>query len=214
MFCSKCGRQLIAGGSFCANCGNRITIPQAPTYQQPIQPQPPQQPLYRNTIPGGEDVLLVMKATRRLTLTNSIVCHIVFKRNWLVLAHVTPLLTSLETARLQESLKAQNLGVMKRSAAQMHFWGNFHKRYYAMTTDAILAEDPTNLAINYGTISSVSYSCSYSTSDEDTSYDHDGLLHLTLINGDTFKFKHRDYHDKSKKDVLTGLFGQRLRYKK
>jgi hypothetical protein len=219
MFCSRCGKPLIPNAAFCPNCGSRLgTTPvqaqQPPqnTYAPPPMYQQPQQPVY--AAPGGEETLLVLKATRKLSLVNAVVCHIVFKRNWLALAHLSQNLQKTETLKLQETLKAQNVGALKRTGAQMRFWGDFHKRYYTMPTEAILAEEPMNQALNYGMIAAVEYTCGYTLSDEDGSTDYDGTLHFTLANGEVIKFKHQLHHDKAIKELLTGLFGQRLKYKK
>lgn len=223
MFCSQCGKQLIPNAVFCSTCGNRAAAvaPQSFGQQQPQQnTYVPTAPAYQppgpvnNTVPGGDDTALVLKTTRKLSLTNAVSCQIIFKPNWLVLAHLTTNLQKIENARLQESFKAQNLGMMKRSAAQMRFWGDFHKRYFSMSTSAITAEDPTNQVISYAQITSVLYQCSYTTSTEDSSYENDGKLHITLTNRDVIKLSHREVHDKAVKDLLTGLFGTRLSYKK
>lgn len=206
MFCSKCGKQLIENAAFCSGCGCRIEIPQGAAIQQPL-------PVY-SPAPSGEETVLVMKMTRKMSFSSAVVCHVVFKRNWFILAHVTPNLQRIENARLQEMMKAQNLGVMKRSAATMRFWGDFHKRYYTMPTDAILAEEPTNQAINYGMITLFDFANGYTISDDDSCYDHDGHLHLTLLSGETIKFTHQGRHDKNTYALFTGLFGPRLKYKK
>ena len=44
-FCQNCGTALGEGTKFCPGCGT--PIPQAVPQQQPVQPQPPQQPQYQ-----------------------------------------------------------------------------------------------------------------------------------------------------------------------
>ncbi len=226
MFCSTCGKQVVANAAFCSGCGSRVGAQQVPGFQQtafitPAQDTyPPQQAAYQqpqpvfSPVPSAEETLLVLKVTHKLSLANAVVCHVVFKRNWLVLAHLTTNLQKFETARLMESMKAQNLGMIKRTGAQMRFWGDFYKRYYSMTTEAILAEDMTNKAINYGMITLFDYVNGYTTSDDESSYDHEGKLHLSLASSETLKFTHQGRHDKDIYNLLTGLFGGRLRYKK
>lgn len=208
MFCSQCGKPLIPTAVFCSNCGSRAAsaAPQAPASQPP-------QPV-NNTAPGGEATVLVLSTTRKYSLTKAVACHIVFKGNWLVLAHMTPNLQKLENGRLQETFKAQNIGILKRSVETMGFWSDYYKRYFSLATDAIIAEDQSNLVISYSQISGLLFQCSYTTSDEESSYDHEGKLHITLANGETLKFTHRMHHNKDIHNALTNLFTGRLNYKK
>jgi hypothetical protein len=208
MFCSQCGKQLIPSAAFCPNCGSRVeTPPQQNTYSPP--------PVYPPA-PNAEDTLFVLKASHTLSFGNTVVCHVVFKRSWLVLAHMTVALQKRENALLTENLKAQNLGLIKRTAATMHYWGDFHKRYLAIPTEAILAEDPVNTAIRYDAISHVDYKCAYESlgNEDNSSSTINGYLHISLSSGETLKFTHQKLHSKAAQELLTGLFGQRLKYKK
>ena len=222
MFCTSCGKQIVAGAAFCQNCGSRVgqpgTPPLAPVYPAPPPPPPPRpappatgQPSYGAPVPGAEDVLLTLRMERKLSLANSVICNVVFKRQWLVLAHLTKQLLQAENAKLQ----AQGVGVFKRSAAQMRLWSDSGKRYLSMTTDAVLAEDPTNRVICYDTISSVEFKCAHETTDEDGYSNGMGKSHFVLVTGgETLKFTHQEANSRELQNALTGLFGPKLIYKR
>jgi hypothetical protein len=227
-FCTNCGKQLIEGAAFCSNCGTRApqqAAPPMPAYPMPpsLMPPPPAAPQPPKmdfgpipTASGAEDVVLLMKVNHKLGTMNAVVCHLVFKRHWLVLAHLTQRLVSAETAKLQETLKAQNLGVMKRSSAQMRFWADFQNRYYTMSTEAILAEDPSNKAIRYDAVSWSEFKCAHESTDQDGYSDGMNNSHFTIVTagGETLKFTHQNPGSRSLKDALTPLFGPRLTYKR
>jgi uncharacterized Zn finger protein (UPF0148 family) len=217
MFCSNCGKPLITGASFCQTCGARVVTEADMQVSQPPAYRPVQQQVTPPLAPAaGEDTYLLLKVTRKLSLTNAVVCHLVFRQNQLVLAHLSAALQKAETARLQEQFKAQNVGLMKRTAEQMHYWANFHQRYFSLPTGAILAEDSANQAIYYGQIAGFEFYC-YSTDtnyDDNTTTSRGGKLHISLTNGDTLKFTHQQPHDRSIENSLTLIFGQRLKYRR
>lgn len=237
MFCTNCGKTVAPDANFCGGCGSRTAPLQqqpsagaglVPSMQKPFTaPMPPIAPQYQQPVPqvpvqqaapapsAQEATELVLSVTRKLSLVKAVACHLVFKPSWVVVAHLTPALQKAETVRLQEELKAQNVGFMKRAGAQMSFWANYHTRYFEMASDAILAEDPTNQAINYGTISGVYYHCATTQYDaDDTASTKQGSLNISLTNGETLKFTHKEHHNRTIQDALTALFGPRLKYKK
>lgn len=219
MFCSKCGKQLIENAAFCSSCGSRIDMPQQPVSQQSRPDTYQQQPQTAYAAPSSDNTLLVLTATRKLSLVNAVVCNVVFKQSGFVLAHMTPALQKAENARLNNELKAQNVGVMKRTAATMSFWAKYHERYFAMPTVQILAEDPSNAAFGYAMVSSADYRC-FSTQtnyDDDggcSSYETGGKLNISLTNGETLKLTHKMTHSRTVQDALTAIFGARLKYRK
>jgi uncharacterized membrane protein len=203
MYCSKCGIQLVQGAAFCANCGNRIDI-QAPAAGPPS---------------GGDETVLILTATRKLSLMNAVVCNVVFKQSGFVLAHLTQALQKTENARLMNALKAQNVGVLKRTAATMNYWASFHERYFTMPTVQILAEDPANMAFGYAMVSSIEFRCfsrqtSYDDDGSNSSTETQGKLTISFTNGETLKMTHKMTHSRTIQDALAAIFGTRLKYRK
>jgi hypothetical protein len=178
-----------------------------------------QQPQTAYAAPSSEDTLLILTATRKLSLVNAVVCNVVFKQSGLVLAHMTPALQKMENARLNNELKAQNVGIMKRTAATMSYWAKFHERYFHMPTVQILAEDPSNAAFGYVMVTSVEYRCSSTQTNYDddggsSSYETGGKLHISLTSGETLKLTHQMTHSRTIQDTLSAIFGARLKYRK
>lgn len=236
MFCSNCGKPLVPNAAFCGNCGSKtIATPQVayqpqpaysappqtpyqapqPVYQQPPQPQAPVQPA-SSPSSVGDETRLILTVTHKLSFTNVVACSVVFKQSGLVLAHLTPALQKAESARLYEDLKAQNIGLLKRTGATMSYWAKFHERYFSMSTGQILNEDPTNSVVSYAMIASVEYRCSSTQTnyDDNTSTGTQGKLLISLTNGETLKFTHQLSHSRDIHDALTAIFGARLKYRK
>lgn len=159
MFCSQCGHKLEDASSFCSKCGHRDLQPsnqpqpqsaplvqQQPQYQQPaVQPQHfSQTPLH--TIYTDETVVWVFRANKKVSMIKKIPTYIVFMRDRVVMAHLTKDLQKSESERLRQRIKAEGKGFIKGSAEMMRYWASYGDKYYTMNTNAILAEDPLNMA--------------------------------------------------------------------
>ncbi len=223
MFCSNCGHQLSDGASFCTSCGQKVetfssAIPithqphrSSPELNQPVS-QPPYQPPYQ---PAAEQVLMVLQTNRKYSMLKMTTCHLVFMPDKVVLAYLSKERQKAENDRLSQEIKASGKGFFKGSAAMMSYWADFHKRYYQMSSQQILAEDPENLMIPNHAVSQLLFHA------YDTDYSSDGSqrttggkLNLTPAGGETLKFSHTIGHNNSIRDTLFQLFGQRLKYKR
>jgi len=224
MFCDQCGQRLEPQSNFCSRCGHKIKpVAQQPTMpaptphvQQPVR-QPVQQPVQPSTTQPDERVAWVFGATRKLSAFKVVACNMVFMRSRLVLAHLTPALQKAESARVSQEIKADGKGFFKSSAAMMRFWADYHKQYYDMPVQAILAQDASNMAVDYAAVSEVLFKCYSETTDYSDSSSGSvaqGKLHIKLTGGETIKFTHNQWHDNNLRQMLTDLFGQKLKYRK
>ncbi len=206
MFCTKCGTEIKAGSNFCTGCGTRTDA------GQPQAPRPVREPAQS----ANSGVVWVFGAQRKYSMFKMTPCNIVFMPDKLLIAYLTPALQKAENARLSAELKAQGKGFFSGSAAMVGFWADYYKKYYRMTEAAILAEDPLNVQIPYGSITGVLFRGFSETVDYDDSASNvtQGKLHFTLAGGETLKFAHSQSADRSIKDLLTRFFGTKLKYKR
>ena len=234
MFCSQCGKEASANQAFCSQCGQRLAVippvqqvyqpPVQPAYQPPVQQayQPPVQPVYQPqitpaTAPAAVDqVVWIISTTRHFSMFKVMSCSVVLMRDKVVLAHLSPALQKAESARVSQDIKANGIGFFKGSAAMMRYWAEWHKRYYTMSVQAILAEDPLNQVIAYSSISEVLFRCFSETisTDDSNSTATQGKLHFSLVNGETIKLTHTLTDVNHIRDTLASLFGNRLKYKR
>jgi len=215
MFCSQCGNEIKQGSSFCTKCGKRLVSAPSrdkPAMQAPIPPAAPKAP----APPSTETAEWVFSAQRKLSVLKMIPCNIVFMQDKAVFAYLTPALTKAENAKVSNEIKAEGAGFFKGSAAMLRFWSGYHKKYYSMTADAILAEDPSNIAVQYQNITGVLFKgFSDNTNFDDASSNvTQGKLNFSLAGGETLKFVHSQTADRSVQDILARLFGGKLKYKR
>lgn len=231
MFCTKCGNKLQVSDKFCTRCGSKVSPaaehtapPPAQTYQAtPVQTTPfvqPSQPIFPPaptvTAQSAEKTLWVLKTNRKLSLLKVIPCYVIFRSGHTILAHLTPEMQKAESARASGEIKENGLGFFKGSAAMMRFWNEYHRKYYSMSVAEIVAECPYNVALENRSLSEVYFKC-YSTStnfDDNSSSTNEGKLYLSQFAAEKIKLTHSQYHDRAIRDLLTGLFGDRLKYRK
>jgi hypothetical protein len=175
------------GSKFCTDCGK----------QQSSQPT--------------EQAVWVFTATRRYSLFKTDACNIIFLKDRLVLAYLTGERQKTESAKVAADIKAQGLGFFKGSAAMMSYWADYSKKYYTMDINAILAEDPLNQVILYSMISQIRFEC-YESGDSESNASGGDLL-IQIQGGEMLKFTHASPGDKQIKNILTSLFGYKLKYK-
>jgi hypothetical protein len=181
------------GSKFCTECGKQQASQQAPQ-QTPLQ---------------APQAVWVFTVTNRYSLFKADTCNIVFMKDCLVLAYLTGERQKAESAKVAADIKAQGLGFFKGSATMMRYWADYSKKYYTMDVNAILAEDPMNQVIPYSMISQIEF-VHYESDDDGSS---GGTLNLGIINGKPLVFSHNSSGGKQIKEILTSLFGYRLRYK-
>ena len=132
-----------------------------------------------------------------------------------IVVHLTPELQKAENVKLSQDFKSNGIGFFKGSAAMMQYWANYYKKYYTMTANEILSEDRSNVALHYQNIQKVLFQCDSASVDSDgVSYGTQGKLQINLYGGQSFKFTHSQWNDKSIRNILIRLFGEKLKYKK
>lgn len=198
MFCSQCGKQLDSKSEFCTQCGFKLDS----------QSEPDQ----HSAVSSPETAVWVFNAQRKYSMLKMIPCNIVFMQDIIVLAHLTPELQKAESAKASQEIKAKGLGFFKGSAAMMRYWANFSKKYYAMGTKEILAEDPSNMVLHYQDINAVLFRAH--SGNVDDSHSTPGKLNFSLISGETIKFSHTESSNKETKQMLMELFRGKLKYKR
>ena len=203
MFCSQCGKQIKDGSKFCTFCGTPVATNLEPNPSTPPAPT-------RST----EKVVWVFRVNHKLKLFKIVPCHVVFMEDKVVFAYLTPELQKSESAKVSQQIKEDKIGFFKGSAAMMRYWADFYKHYYNMSSNEILAEDPSNMMVLNHQIARVTFDGANVIVDDDDSNTDKGKLYFDIIGQDTLKFTHSQTHDKSIKDVLLQLFGNRLKYKK
>jgi hypothetical protein len=195
--------------------------PYAPPACQPATPQyappPPLQtaPSANGFTPADESAVWVFRTDRKLSILKQMPCYIVFKRDHLVLAHLSKEMMKAESARMQSEVKEQGLGFFKGSAAMMRGWAAYGEKYERMPTRDVLLEDAANMAVGYADIVRCLFRgySTYSSGDDSADTVITGKLELSLRSGDTIKFTHRQSGSKAIKSTLQGLLGDRLKYK-
>lgn len=203
MYCIQCGAQIDPKGKFCASCGK--LVPQVPVNTIA--------PVLSNHSGSSEVVFFVLNAQRIESLFKRNACSVIFMKEKLIVAHLSAQRQKDENAKITSEIKAQGKGFFKGSAAMMQFWANYHAKYYSMTSEDIIAEDPMNFEINYSNIQKLSYRCeSTDIDDEGRNYGHPGELDISLSVGKKVKFSHTHSHDNTTKKTLVELFGKKLKY--
>ena len=227
MFCKQCGNVIEPNKNFCGRCGSRIepaaTGYTTPTtgYYAPNVGSAPSSAGYGSPVGGyiaqaAEQTVLVMATQQKLSLITAIECNVVFMQDRAVLAYLSKELKNRLSAQVSKDVKDKGLGFFKGSAAMMHYWAEYNKRYYSMNTAAILAEDPSNRVIYYEALSELYYRCYSETyGDEDSSgTTTEGKLQFKLFSGEVVKLIHSVRENKGIKETLYGLFGNKLTYKR
>jgi len=219
MYCSQCGYIIDPQSKFCAQCGSRIaqlheerqiSCQRSPELELKTTAQPILAP-----VSTSESVIWVFSVQQKLSLFKIIPCNIVFMQDKAIVAHLTPELQKAENAKLSQDIKSNGIGFFKGSAAMMQYWTNYYKKYYTMTANEILSEDRSNVALQYQNIQKVLFQCDSASVDSDgVSYGTQGKLQIDLYGGQSFKFTHSQWNDKSIRDMLIRLFGEKLKYKK
>lgn len=214
MFCSQCGNKLEEGQRFCVRCGQKVgdgepveatetTIESSTEHPAAVTPQ------------FASDVVWILQATHKYGMFKLVPCSIIFKKDRLLLAHLTPALQKAESSRLSKDIKSEGLGFFKGSAAMMRHWSEYYKRYYTMTEAAIISEDPTNVVIYISAISEFRFKCLSEIIGDSETADRTsgGTLDIALSGSEKIKFTHKVRHSKAVKETLLNLFGNKLNYK-
>ncbi|MDD5603736.1 MAG: hypothetical protein PHG48_06645 [Eubacteriales bacterium] len=143
-------------------------------------------------------------------------CYVVFKREYAIIAYLTPERQKMENQRLSQSIKSSGKGFFKGSAEMMRYWSNYYKKYYSMGTDAIMAEDTANRLLYHNNLTEVYFSCQKEGTYDEGSYSggSPGKLHFTLRNGEKIKLTHKESNKKANKEILASLYGVILKYRR
>lgn len=214
MFCTNCGNKLSDDARFCTNCGQAVNLVEPGTSPVNTQPQY-QQNQFQQPLNQPETARMVLQTQRKYSMIKMTACYIVFMQDRLVLAHLSKELQKRESDRMSQEIKASGKGFFKGSAAMMSFWADYYKKYYNMSSQQILAEDPENIVIHYSSISQLLFHAYYTDMSSDGSQQSTGgKLNISLAGGETIKFTHTIGSDRSVRDTLTELLGARLKYKR
>lgn len=193
-FCSKCGSKLNDGDLFCMSCGATIVNNQ-------------------QEIPAKSAVNLVLATDKKEGLLKSTSCYLVFTNNEVIFAHLSKERHKQENKAYQQQLKAEGKGFFAGSAAMFNFWQNYGERYYNMDRASILSEEPTNTVVMHETINKFVFETTRSMNHNETTAEEPGKIVIHTSEG-KIKFSHK-YRDTNKKikEILTHLFGNRLKYR-
>lgn len=142
-------------------------------------------------------------------------CYVVFLKDRVIIAHLSPQRHKAEAARASRDIKDGGAGFFKHSAEMMRYWANYHRRYYSMTPAQILAEEPGNFSLLYQDIKKVLFRCeSMSADEEGRTYGSSGKLKFYMLDGKKEVFSHKRSHSRNLKETLTKLLNGKLKYKK
>jgi|LFRM01.1.fsa_nt_gb hypothetical protein len=226
MFCSQCGKKLSDDARFCTTCGQPIgtaAIQTGPSVNAgaaaPQMPYPGQPaPMYQAQPPAqaaGEQAVLVLHVNRKFSMLKMTPCYMVFMTDKIILAYLSKERQKAESDRVSQEIKASGQGFFKGSAAMMNYWADYHKRYYQMSSQQIMSEDPDNMLIYNQSVSRLlfhAYDTDYSS--DGTQNTSGGKLSISLASGETLKFSHSIGQKTSIRDALAMLFGDRFKYRR
>lgn len=216
MFCAQCGNKLKENQNFCASCGYRVgsAVSQPEGRAQSVQDTPfATQQNVEAAVPGTqasvENAVWVLRASRKLAMISVIPCSVVFFRDRVVIAHQISVMQNL-----QSELIAQTAG-KPDAASVMRLLSQHQDRYNHMEPAAILAEDPANMELAYPYMEEVTFKCYSDDRDFDDTFGtvKEGRLSFSLQSGQTIKLTHNQADDDTVKDMLSSLFGSKLKYK-
>lgn len=165
--------------------------------------------------------LMALNMRRKDGIFRSTNCYFVFFEDRIVVAVVSGKRMNEEMKKARQQLKEEGKGFLKSSIALLSFWFNYAQRYYPMSADEILAEDPANSSIKNGDVQKIIFKTARDrmarhpgavTQGEVSRY-KEGFMRLMLADR-KIKAAHR-YRDSNKniKETLSSLFGSKLKYR-
>ena len=164
MYCENCGNKLNDTAKFCPACGtpvagrvaaNTASVPVAPPPVVERKPETvfaPVPPPGTRKEPASETALMVLAVNKKEGLLKRTSAHLVFFRDRLLIADLTPERQKQENAALSARIKEDGKGFFQGSAAMMDYWRNFGNRYYSMSPAQILNDDRNNMEIMHADV--------------------------------------------------------------
>ncbi len=163
MFCENCGHKLSDTAKFCPACGTKVPgrdgvgVSATPVASPPVERQPeavatPAPPLEVRQQPAQDKAMMVLSINKREGLLKRTSANLVFFRDRLVIAELTPERQKQENDLLSARIKDEGKGFFQGSAAMMDYWRNFANRYYDMEPHEVLNEDRGNLEIMHADV--------------------------------------------------------------
>lgn len=146
-FCTDCGKPLEPGTRFCGNCGKPVSggTPPAAAPAAPVYAAPPVQ-----NVPGERLIGIIPGVSRKKGLFGVEGFSVVVTEKRIIFAAVTNEMIK-EAAKKESEGKGFLAGML--GAATVEY--TFHKRYYDMAPEAVLAENSQNFAVELSRIKKV-----------------------------------------------------------
>lgn len=213
-YCSSCGAPMSSAAIFCPSCGKQVVREQVagqqhqqvfaiPTVLQPAAPPAPQaapaqmQETIHIVLGGGNrhSGFLGFKVESFM---------IVFTDLRVIFAHQTTQMMSENVKRARDEAEQQGKGFFGKWGAQ--FGANSGKHYWHMPPQQILAEQPTNFAINREHLRSIRMRQEYTDENAPDSYQ---MEFDTVAGKHKFKFGHLNTRELKKQ--IQSIYGNIVR---
>lgn len=201
MYCKNCGNKLNENANFCTKCGTKVSEIREPLGNT-------------QTKPSFENAVMVLSASKKDGLFKRTSTYVVFFKDRIVLAMLTPERQKAESKDLSDQIKAEGKGFFKGSVAMMKYWGKYGNRYYNMGPEDILREENSNLMIYNSDISKIVFRRLDSVYDAGSGAgDSLGILEIHCSLGKISATHNYTDGNKNIKRVLESLYGDRMKYK-
>lgn len=209
-FCTSCGTQLVEGAAFCASCGAQLaaappaTVPTEPPLVAPPAPEPPAgatpppappptptpaaAPVSAPAAIAEPIVAIVPNAALKSGLMGMkrTVYTLALTRQRVLCAQVTNAMMKQAVIDARDDAKADGKGFFGQWGAQLTAYNKMAARYFTMSPDEILAENPGNFAIDRTQIEKAKLKAGV-IGDENTGSSPDKLLLKTSAQKYTFE---------------------------
>lgn len=159
-FCMSCGAEIRGAGAFCMACGAQVAnLPSAVAPPPPAWPsdalQYGEQPLARVDsnpvagVVGNASYAAGLMGLKRTSYT------IIVRRERLIFAQVTKEMATAAVEAASGAAKTSGKGFFGRWGAQLGAVGGIADRYYHMSTDQTLAENPGNWCLERAQVNGI-----------------------------------------------------------
>ncbi|MFZ5974712.1 MAG: hypothetical protein ACOYU3_04805 [Bacillota bacterium] len=140
--------------------------------------------------------------------------YAVFFSDQVVIAHLSKEREKNEGKAMLRAMKQKDQSLLQNVISRFNLWIYYGERYYHMNVQSILNEDPANFSLPHDEVSEFVFKASQEDAEGDDSGSWIGEILIQAEGRETIDMSH-NYRDTNYKikDVLNGLYGDRLDYR-